>query len=223
MLMFTGIVQAVGHICKAIPGDQGLCIWISGLPQSWNVPIGGSVANNGVCLTLLETKPEVGSSAPTLCAKFDVGHETLRITGDQWWTLGCRTNLEPALRIGDPLGGHLVLGHVDGTARVVKTQEQHGHDGEVVGLSVYVELPEDYIQYCALKGSITLHGISLTINEVNATQIRVDLIPHTLQETNILQWTVDSPIHFEVDHQSRQIVDTVERLLQERENRNAGK
>jgi riboflavin synthase len=193
--MFTGIVAATGTVGSAEPTDKGARVTIvaGGLDLS-DVGVGDSIAVNGCCLTVVALGAE-GFAV-------DVSQETLDCTTG--FTRGSAVNLEKALRLSDRLGGHLVSGHVDGVGEVLRFEPM----GESWLLEVRV--PPGLAKYVARKGSITVNGASLTINEVTGTSFRVNLIPHTLSVTNLRSLVRGSPVNLEVDMLARY----VERLLE---------
>ena len=195
--MFTGIIAAVGKISRVEPGKGGLCLAIdAGELGLSDLKIGNSVAVNGVCLTVVKRgKKSFGA---------DVSRETLRCT------VGLdkpgEVNLEKALALSDRLDGHLVLGHVDGVGRVVRF--------EAVGKSrlLRVRAPAALARYIARKGSIAVHGVSLTVNAVRGAEFEVNLIPHTLAATTLRHLRVGDGVNLEVDPLARY----AERLLRRR-------
>lgn len=188
--MFTGIVAAVGRIREAKPGTQGVRMVIAadvlGLDD---VALGDSIAVNGVCLTV--TALEADTFA------VDVSPETIACTVG--FEPGAAVNLEKALRLSDRLGGHLVSGHVDGTG-VVERFEPVG-DNRLLAIRV----PKELSRYVAQKGSITVNGVSLTVNAIDADVFRVNLIPHTLGATNLHHLRVGAKVNLEVDLLARYI------------------
>lgn len=192
--MFTGIVQAVGKIAAATPSglDVRLTIDAGGLDLS-DVQLGDSIAANGVCLTVIGLEQH-GYAV-------DVSAETLRCTIG--FDLGSEVNLEKALRLADRLGGHLVSGHVDGVGTVTRFEQT----GDCFLLEV--EAPSDLAKYVAPKGSITINGVSLTVNQVNGDRFAVNLIPHTLEVTTLKHIKPGSRVNLEVDLLARY----AERLL----------
>jgi riboflavin synthase len=183
--MFTGLVQAVGLVRSVQPAKSGLrlAVDLAGLP----VPprLGDSIALSGVCCTVVSLVDGV--------AEFDLSRETLARTWLGQAVVGEPVNLEGALRAGDPLGGHLVQGHVDALASVA------GAVDPVLGGDWLVRIPADLLQYCVVKGSITLDGVSLTIAGVEGEVIRIALIPHTTQVTTLGRKPVGALLHVEVD------------------------
>jgi riboflavin synthase len=172
--MFTGIVQAVGRIERAMPQADGLRLTVAaGSLDASDIAIGDSVAVNGCCLTVVER------DGSTLV--FDVSAETLRCTaaldraGD--------VNLEKSLRLADRLGGHLMLGHVDGTGIVAEMVAVAGDAGGSSRLAS--DAPAELARFVAPKGSIAVNGVSLTVNSVAGTRFAVNLIPHTLVVTSL--------------------------------------
>lgn len=193
--MFTGIIQSIGTIqdYQVLGGDARMHIHGGGLDFS-DVAVGDSIAVNGVCLTA------VALTADSFSA--DVSAETLRcISG---FAAGAEVNLEKALRLADRLGGHLVAGHVDGVGRVARF--------EPVGEStlLQIEAPATLAHYIISKGSITVNGVSLTVNKVEGACFTLNLIPHTLQMTTLKHLVPDARVNLEVDMIARY----VERLTQ---------
>ena len=170
--MFTGIVCERGRIVSAESNGSGAVrLRIAAARTAPETKIGDSVAVSGCCLTAVEAAD--GELA------FDAVAETLARTTLGALVAGDDVNLEPALRAGEPLGGHYVQGHVDGTARV----RTHDPDGE--GTRLWLDLPEALLRYCVEKGSIAVDGVSLTIAELDADGIAIALVPHTLRETTL--------------------------------------
>ena len=194
--MFTGIVQDVGQVAaREMRGvDARLVIATKNLDLSDTV-IGDSISVQGVCLTVTALE---GASFSA-----DVSHETLSLTTLGELTVGSAVNLEPALRAGDRLGGHLVSGHVDGVAQVSMT----GRDGD--SLRVQVTVPAELARYIARKGSVTVDGVSLTVNEVEGATFGVNLIPHTQAVTTLGRLAPGVRVNLEVDQMARY----AERLL----------
>jgi len=195
--MFTGIVAAVGTVTAAVPAAGGLRLVVdaAGLGLK-DVAVGDSIAVNGICLTV------AARSARNFEA--DVSRETLACTAG--FARGGRVNLEKALRATDRLGGHLVSGHVDGVGIV--TRMQRAGANRVVAFRA----PAQLAKYIARKGSVTLNGVSLTVNAVNGVKFTVNLIPHTLAETNLGELGVGRRVNIEVDMLARY----VERLHEKR-------
>ena len=194
--MFTGIVQAVGRVRRMDrQGDSArLCLDAGKLDMS-EVRLGDSIAVNGVCLTV------VAHDAKGFCA--DVSVETLRLTTLGELKPGSEVNLEPALTPTSRLGGHLVSGHVDGVGRILSRHEAHK------AVEFQVEAPPELARYIAHKGSITVDGISLTVNEVSGNRFRLTIVPHTLAETTMKHYRAGTRVNLEVDLVARYL----ERLL----------
>ena len=194
--MFSGIIADVGSIERAADRDGGLRLVIAtkALDLS-DVQIGDSIAVNGVCLTVIE------HASNTFIV--EVSRETLNCTVGLD-AQGAPVNLEKALRLADRLGGHLVSGHVDGVGEVGEFTDL----GESWRLVAHV--PQALAKYIAVKGSITINGVSLTVNQVNGNEFSVNLIPHTLAMTNLKNLRVGSRVNLEVDLIARY----VERMMQ---------
>ncbi len=184
--MFTGIIQAVGQISHLQKKNSDCRIKISttNLDLS-STKLGDSIAVNGVCLTVIELDG-TGFSA-------DVSNETLSLTTLGHLAPGSNVNLEKALTLSTPLGGHLVSGHVDGVGKVVNRSS----DGRSERFEI--EAPSALAKYIAHKGSICVDGISLTVNSVNGAKFDLNIVPHTLKETTLDAYGVGYEINLEVD------------------------
>lgn len=196
--MFTGIIESTGTITELnAASEQGLVVWIHAPHLDYSdVKLGDSIASNGVCLTVTEVK---GASF-----RADISGETVSKTLFASYKKGQRINLEKALLPTTRLGGHLVSGHVDGIAKV-RQVEKTGNSWQV-----YITPPAELARYIAHKGSVTIDGISLTVNELTADGFRLTIVPHTAQETTIADLKSGSQVHIEVDLIARYL----ERLLQ---------
>ena len=183
--MFTGIIADVGTIAEKQERDGGLRLRITTnkLDMS-DVQLGDSIAVNGICLTAIKLE---GNSFTV-----EVSRETLHCTVGLEQQ-GAQVNLEKAMRLSDRLGGHLVSGHVDGVGEVLEFINL----GESWKLSV--RAPKALAKFIAAKGSITINGVSLTVNKVEGAVFEVNLIPHTLQETTLKGLHVDSRVNLEID------------------------
>ena len=195
--MFTGIVAAVGTVTAAVPAAGGLRLVVdaAGLGLK-DVAVGDSIAVDGICLTV------AARSARNFEA--DVSRETLACTAG--FARGGRVNLEKALRAADRLGGHLVSGHVDDVGIV--TRMQRAGANRVIAFRA----PAQLAKYIARKGSVTLNGVSLTVNDVRGSGFTVNLIPHTLASTNLVALRAGGKVNVEVDILARYI----ERLHEKR-------
>lgn len=194
--MFTGIVQEIGTIRGRTPAGKAVRFAFEAPHLARSLAVGDSVSCDGVCLTV-ETRTPDGFTA---CAV----PETLEKTTLNLWAVGGFVNLEGALTAATPLGGHFVLGHVDGTCEVTRTRDLG--DG---GRELEVRVPAAFIACCVYKGSITLAGVSLTIAAVEGDRVRVALIPHTLEATTLKFAAPGGRLNFEVDiiakHVARQL------------------
>jgi riboflavin synthase len=196
--MFTGIIEAVGNISALEPrgGDLRLRVQAGGLDLA-AAAIGDSIAVNGCCLTAVELGAD-GFAA-------DVSRESLALTTLGNLERGSRVNLERALTLAKPLGGHLVTGHVDGIGQV----EGRADDGRSVRFRIRV--PAELSRYLARKGSICVDGVSLTVNEVDGPVFGVNIVPHTLEATVFGSYRAGSRVNLEVDIVARYL----ERLVGE--------
>ncbi len=194
--MFTGIIKARGRITAMDQqdGDVRLTVRSSDLPWS-DYDLGESIAVNGVCLTAVAFHDDGFDT--------DVSVETLEVTGLGNLDVGAAVNLEPAISLGERLGGHLVSGHVDCTGTVTS------RTADARSTRLVIEFPEKYARYVAKKGSVCVDGVSLTINEVSESTFELNIIPHTADVTIIDDYEVGTIVNVEVDLLARYI----ERLL----------
>ncbi len=188
--MFTGIIAAQGDITALQTGPEGLVLWVdlNGLDIE-SIHVGDSIAVNGVCLTVTQLHDGIG--------RFDVSDETLGKSLMRNWKVGNRVNLETALTLEKPLGGHLISGHVDGTGAIDavipddKTTWMQIRVSNVLG------------RFLAIKGSVAVDGVSLTTNHVmdqgEDTLFELTLVPHTLSETTLATLVPGDRVHIEVD------------------------
>jgi riboflavin synthase len=194
--VFTGIVVDVGRVrsLESRGGDVRMVIEVDRMDLS-AARVGDSICVQGCCLTATELTDRTFAA--------DVSVETLSLTTLGELRAGTPVNLEPSLRAGDSLGGHLVSGHVDGVASVVST------GGDARSQRVRISVPPELARYIARKGSVAVDGVSLTVNEVEGAEFGVNLIPHTQAVTTLGRLAVGTRVNLEVD----QVARYVERLL----------
>jgi len=183
--MFTGIVREQGQVVSAEAGGAGVRLVVDAPVTAGAVVVGDSVSISGVCLTV--TAAANGSLA------FDVVHETLNRTAFGDLAPGTPVNVEPALRAGDPLGGHYVQGHVDGVGRIRRI------DPEGDGRRVWIDPPSELERYLVEKGSVAIDGVSLTVAQLDESGFAVALIPHTLAVTTLGGRAAGDLVNLEVD------------------------
>lgn len=196
--MFTGIITDVGEITAIVP-KRDTELTIKTAYDMDTVDIGASIACNGVCLTVTEK-----ANAPTgNWYKAEASQETLAVTTLGHMAVGDAVNLERAMKLGDEVGGHLVLGHVDTVIAVT--------DVKSVGDSVCItfDAGDKFSPYVAEKGSVVIDGVSLTVNKVDGTQFSVNIVPHTQDMTTLGTLSTGDKVNFEIDMMARY----VERLL----------
>jgi riboflavin synthase len=200
--MFTGIVQGTAEVVDLIEKENFRTHRIRLPAQALRrLEAGASVAHNGCCLTVTHIAGEL--------VDFDLMHETLRVTNLGELAVGDHINYERAARFGDEIGGHAMSGHILCTAEVVDViSSPNNHQ-------VRFRLPSVWRKYLFTKGYIGIDGISLTIGKVEGDEFDVNLIPETLQRTNIGSRTIGERVNIEIDPQTQAIVDTVERVLPE--------
>ena len=194
--MFTGLVQCLGKLSGVQAAKSGKRMSFESPISLEGVALGDSIAVDGVCLTVISVSGDVWSG--------DVSHETLRVTTLGERKPGDQVHMERALRMGDPLGGHLVQGHVD----CVGERTGNAMNGECWDLSF--RLPDDQIIYLIEKGSIAIDGVSLTVNWVKGNEFGVTIIPHTAEETHLTKDRVK--VNVETDIIGKYIIGRMERL-----------
>ena len=188
--MFTGIIETVGKVDSVTRSGATAAVRVAGKGFDLSdVAIGDSIAVNGVCLTVTDLE---GQSM-----QFDVSTETLDVSAG--YALGDAVNLEKSLRLDQRLGGHLVSGHVDAVGEVGNIIEREGN--RVVSFS----FPKTLARFFARKGSVTVNGVSLTVNSVSAGEFSVNLIPHTLAVTNLGRLVMGSRVNLEIDLVARYV------------------
>ncbi|HHF3123503.1 TPA: riboflavin synthase [Vibrio diabolicus] len=195
--MFTGIVEAVGKLAAITPKGEDITVTVeTGTLDMSDVKLGDSIATNGVCLTVVDFGSHYYSA--------DLSLETLKKTGFAEYQVGDKVNLEKAMLPTTRLGGHIVSGHVDGVGEIVERN--------LVGRAIefWVAMPAEISKYVAEKGSITVDGISLTVNDLRKNAFKLTIVPHTSKETTIDQFQVGRKVNLEVDVLARYM----ERLLQ---------
>jgi len=193
--MFTGVVREVGEVVSVEGDGRGVRLAVRAPLTAADTALGDSVAISGVCLTVVE--------APDGVVTFDAVPETLGRTTLGRLDSGARVNVEPALRAGEPLGGHYVQGHVDGVG-TVRSVEPEGD-----GTRVWFDAPSDILRYAVEKGSIAVEGTSLTVAALDDAGFAVALVPHTLRATTLGGLAAGDAVNLEVDVLAKY----VERLL----------
>jgi riboflavin synthase len=193
--MFTGIVTDIGEIVALTPVAQGQLhrLRIGCRYDQASIADGASIACNGVCLTVVGSGVAQGKT----WFEVDTAAETLAMTTAKHWRAGTKLNLERALKIGDELGGHIVAGHADGIACIV------ARDDLPDMARFELRTTRELARFVAAKGSVTLDGVSLTVNTVEHVQFSVLIIPHTLAVTTLGDWREGSEVNLEVDLMAR--------------------
>lgn len=191
--MFSGIVEQCTEITDVFAGDQNLKVLVSRPALFDDLNIGDSIAIDGVCLTIEEYNQTK--------MQFTLAHETLAITGwNASYLTGKKVNLERSLKLGDRMHGHMLTGHVDCVAEVTEARSQ----GDNFFLSV--NFPIEFKKFIWVKGSITINGVSLTINKVEHNRLQVCLIPETLNRTNLKFLKINDQVNLEMDNWARGLV-----------------
>ena len=193
--MFTGLIKDIGiiEIIEKKPGS--ILVGIKTKLNLNQIQIGSSISCNGCCLTLIKKEG--------VNLFFEISNETISCTNLKNWKIGSLVNLEESLKIGDEIGGHLVTGHVDCTAEVVRRYI----DGDSIRFKFKID--NKYSKFVAKKGSVAIDGVSLTVNNIEKDNFDVNIIPHTLEKTNFHKLQINDTVNIEVDLISRY----VERLL----------
>lgn len=195
--MFTGIIQTIGQVTdkKEKSGDLSFKIKTN-FPQPEQIKLGDSIAMDGVCLTVTAINHDE--------VNVDVSVETVNRTTVNQWQTGTALNLEPAMTLQDQLGGHIVSGHVDAVGQCVSREPSARSE------IFEFEIPYELMKFVVIKGSITINGVSLTVNTVADNRLSVNLVPHTMEHTNLGGLTAGDAVNIEVDTIARY----VEKMLQ---------
>jgi len=196
--VFTGIVRELGKVAATDGGAAGLALVVEAPETAAGLVVGDSISINGCCLTAeaIEGSRVSLHAVPETLARSTLGG----------LSAGDAVNVEPAVRAGEPLGGHYVQGHVDAVGRVQSVE------AEGDGLRVVVKAPSEVLRYCVEKGSVTIDGVSLTVGELHEDEIAVALVPHTLQATTLSALVPGQEVNLEADVLAKY----VERLLEAR-------
>jgi riboflavin synthase len=191
--MFTGLISDVGEVLEIEDAGQMRRFRVACHYPTASVPIGASIAQAGVCLTVVDVAPLGDRTRISV----DVGAETLAVTTLATWRAGDKVNLERSLRLGDELGGHMVSGHVDGVATIVSRRDFDGM------AHLTFRAPAPLAKFIAVKGSVALDGTSLTVNAVMGETFEILLIPHTLAVTTWGERKAGDRVNIEVDQMAR--------------------
>ncbi len=188
--MFTGLITDVGEILDVAGDGERRMTIASRLPLT-EIPLGGSIATSGICFTAVDKGDDWFA--------LEASGATLEVTTAGIWSVGDKVNLERSLRIGDELGGHIVFGHVDAVGKILAL--------DLVGESHQLEVgvPSHLAPLIAVKGSIAVDGISLTVNQAASDRFAVNIIPHSWQHTNLPERKVGDPVNIEVDMLARYV------------------
>ncbi len=192
--MFTGIITDIGTVEKVTPLKEGLKLRVATNYDPKTIDMGASIAHSGICLTVTAL-PEAGSNERWF--EVEAWEEALRLTTLGAWQEGTRVNLERSLKIGDELGGHIVSGHIDGTAEILAVKPE----GDAVRFRL--RAPDHLARFVAPKGSVALDGTSLTVNKVDGAEFDVLLIRHSLEVTTWGERQAGDLVNFEVDTMAR--------------------
>lgn len=195
--MFTGLIEEVGKVRQITKKSDGIVLTIEASKVSYGTNIGDSIAINGICLTVVDINDNL--------LKFEVSTETINRSNISKLKINDPVNLERAMMAGGRFGGHIVQGHVDTTGYVssIKPLGSHTEFG--------IAIPQDYLDYVIEKGSIAIDGISLTINYIKENQLVLNIIPHTLQNTNLKFKKVGDEVNLEFDILGKYVVQTMKR------------
>ena len=195
--MFTGIITDVGQVAEIVEQSVGSRLKISTKFDTGTIALGASIACSGACLTVVD-KGEGWFAA-------DVSGETLDCTTLGSWRVETPVNLERALTAADELGGHLVLGHVDGVGRLDAVRPEGDNH------RVEIEVPDELARFIASKGSVAVDGVSLTVNQVDDCKFGVNIIPHTWEQTSFAYFEAGQAVNLEIDVVARYVARLMER------------
>jgi riboflavin synthase len=196
--MFTGIIREVGTLLsRREAGDTYLRVACQRAPET--IETGASIACNGICLTVIETGTNAGTDGGQNWFEVAASSETKSRTTLDAWQPGQRINLEPSLRLGDELGGHIVSGHIDGVGEIT------GIRAEGDSHRLTLRAPDTLARFIAAKGSICVDGISLTVNEVDGSEFGVNIIPHTWSVTSLAGAKPGGQVNLEIDLLARYV------------------
>jgi len=198
--MFSGIVESQSEIVKILPLDQAVRVTIKRPFTFDDVRLGDSISVNGTCLTVDTVNADE--------IEFIVGPETLRLTTFSDLTVDCRVNLERSLKLGDRVHGHIVMGHIDETAKIRNVSRE----GEAIRLAV--QIPAALRMYIWKKGSVAINGVSLTVNSVSESDVDLCLIPETIRRTNLAHLQAGDLVNIEVDFMARGLVNSRELTIE---------
>ena len=202
--MFTGLISDIGEIVSLKRAKNGIAKFeISTNYDIDTIDIGASISCSGACMTVV-SKHLIGTKTTIW---IDVSEESLSLTNLKNWQLNTLINLERSLKMGDELGGHMVSGHVDGMAQITNMFE------EAQSIRFTFKIADEFVKYISPKGSVALNGTSLTINDVDANQFGVNIIPHTLEMTTWSDRKIGDFVNFEVDQMVRHVATLVEHQL----------
>lgn len=192
--MFTGIITNIGHVIAASKRGEAM-FKISTDYNIDSISLGASISCSGACLTVIDVGRDHGKD----WFMTQVSEETLNVTTLKNWKIGTKVNLERALRMGDELGGHFVTGHVDDIAKIINFERS------VDSVVFEISTPPELVPYIAQKGSVTLDGVSLTVNEVSDKSFKVNIIPHTQKYTTLGLNQIGDLLNLEIDPIARYI------------------
>jgi riboflavin synthase len=188
--MFTGIIETTGSISRVDrKGDDSRFVFNTGGMQLSDMKLGDSISVNGACLSIIDKTDDSFTA--------DLSKETLSLTTFSDLKVGSRINIEKAMMLSDRINGHIVSGHVDGIGRVVNKVD------EARSIKYTIEFPVELGKFISKKGSITVDGVSLTINDVTNNTFDVNIIPHTLSETIFSEYDINTSVNIEVDQIAR--------------------
>lgn len=184
--MFTGIIQAIGSITNINSmGDDSRFVFNTGKMELSDMALGDSISVNGVCLSIIEREANSFSA--------DLSIETLSLTTFSSLKQGSRINLEKAMMLSERVNGHMINGHVDGVGKVIEKVDK----GRSIRYSI--EFPVELKKFIPKNGSVTIDGVSLTVNKINSNTFDINIIPHTLSETISSEYNIETKVNIEVD------------------------
>ena len=202
--MFTGIIKDIGEIVTYDTSREDICISIKTNLSLKKIQIGDSICCSGICLTVIDIKKNI--------FKVELSKETMDTTVSKYWQVGTNLNLEFSLNVGEQIGGHIVSGHVDGTSILKNKNKIKG------SYKLDFKVSNKYIKYIVSKGSVSIDGVSLTVNKVKDNVFSVNIISHTFNKTTLGALNINDKVNIEVDTIARYTVEFAENYMKRKTN-----
>ncbi len=195
--MFTGLVQSIGTVLSANHNTHGSLLMILSNLEPRHLKLGASIACNGACMTVVNYQPHMNAFS------VEVSSESISRTTLGSWREGSHINLESPVAAGDPLGGHITSGHIDGVGKVYQINPKGDHH------DLIIEVPTEYLPYIVEKGSLNVDGCSLTVASIEGNLVRFAIIPHSWNHTIIHTYTLETEVNIEIDLIARYVVNAL--------------